>query len=404
MKSINVGILGGGDVATNLITYLIEYPFFNIVKIGVRDLEKFRYFDRFGFTKTNNLEEIINDPTIDVIVECLPDIEPAHSLIIKSVVAGKDVVSCNKKLWNRPESQEMIDAAMQSNKTIWLNSIVAARNGDDLVLPTDLTHKTIKNYPADVLYVNRNSEGLHTGMAIAKDLFRVLILNRNFEVKFHLDELKKVYSNKVRIINEDVVIIDNFLEDRENSILKEIINSVSNDDIGKYIQYKKMEEYKHYCRVFLNRTDYENAYNEGAVYKGLELFKVTEAVPLPEDIAEEVSSRINKFFSGPVISTNFIESRFLPTLDGETSIVKSLDRTDLLTSSYKCIYFVNMPNETTKFDFESKQLPLDLKPNSLLIYNASLKEYAYTLTADQNNRAYFLENTIWSDVYGTKTT
>ena len=404
MKNINVGILGGGEVASHLITYLIEYPMFNIKKIGVKNLDKPRYFDSYGFYKTNDLDDIVTDKDIDVIIECLSGIEPAQSMIIKALDSNKDVISCNKELWNRKESQDMIDAAIRNQKTIWLNSIVCSRDGNDLVLPEDLTHKNIKNYPADMLYIPRNCEGLHTGMSITKDLFKVLINNDKFKVWCDKAPLLEKYQDKIRVVDENVVIIDNFLENREHQILQNLIENISDEQIQQYIQYKKMEEFKHYCEVFLNRTDYENAYNEGAVYKGIDLFQVKQAAPIPEDIAEEITGRIDYIFSGPFISKGFTEATFLPNFNGEKNIIKHMDKNDQLVSSYKAIYFVNKPNKGGVFTFEGKKgYVLDLKPNSLIIFRSSMKEYNYTISDVEEGRLYFLENTFWSDIYGTKT-
>lgn len=404
MKTVNIGILGGGTVASFLISHLIEYPFFNIKKIGVKDLNKPRYYDRYDFIKTSNLQEIVEDKDIDVIFECLPGVEPAQSMIVAALNQNKDVISCNKELWNRAESQIMIDAANKNNKTIWLNSIVCAKGNSDMLLPENLTHKNIKNYPANVLYVSRNCEGLDAGMSMAKDLFKAMINNDKFKVWCDKAPLLEKYQDKIRVIDENVVVIDNFLEDREHEILENLILNIPDTTIQEYIQYKKMDDFKHYCEVFRNRTDYDNAYREGAVYKGLDLFDVNEAAPIPEDLAEEITNRINYIFSGPFISKGFYEATFLPNFTGKAEVTRHLDKNDFLPSSYKAIYFVNKPAKGGVFTFDSKKdYQLNLKPNSLIIFRSSMPEYSYNISKVEEGRMYFLENIFWSDLYGTKT-
>src|SRR5439155_12649279 len=47
---------------------------------------------------THDANEVVNDPTIDVIVEVIGGIEPARSLVLDALKAGKPVVTANKEL------------------------------------------------------------------------------------------------------------------------------------------------------------------------------------------------------------------------------------------------------------------------------------------------------------------
>ena len=47
---------------------------------------------------TSDVDEIINDDCIDIVVEAMGGIEPAFTIAKKSMVAGKDFVTCNKML------------------------------------------------------------------------------------------------------------------------------------------------------------------------------------------------------------------------------------------------------------------------------------------------------------------
>lgn len=45
---------------------------------------------------TASFDEIIDDPSIEAIVECMGGVEPAHSLIVRALSAGKHVITSNK--------------------------------------------------------------------------------------------------------------------------------------------------------------------------------------------------------------------------------------------------------------------------------------------------------------------
>jgi homoserine dehydrogenase len=67
-----------------------------VAKIGIRDGEKPRIAPRDLFT--TNLNEIVDNASIDVIVEVIGGIEPAGSLIERALKNGKHVVTANKEL------------------------------------------------------------------------------------------------------------------------------------------------------------------------------------------------------------------------------------------------------------------------------------------------------------------
>ena len=69
-----------------------------IKKIMVRNLEKAAAKVEDPSVLTNNWEEIVNDPDIDIIIELMGGIEPARTCILEALEAGKHVVSANKDL------------------------------------------------------------------------------------------------------------------------------------------------------------------------------------------------------------------------------------------------------------------------------------------------------------------
>ncbi len=45
---------------------------------------------------TSDFDDIVNDPEIEVVVECMGGLEPAHTFIMGALGAGKSVVTSNK--------------------------------------------------------------------------------------------------------------------------------------------------------------------------------------------------------------------------------------------------------------------------------------------------------------------
>jgi homoserine dehydrogenase len=100
-KRFALGILGAGTVGGGLIRLITEdltackLPL-EIKRVGDRDLTRARSFRLAEVQLTDNLDNILNDPSIDIVVEVLGGLEPARTCIEKALVAGKHVVTANK--------------------------------------------------------------------------------------------------------------------------------------------------------------------------------------------------------------------------------------------------------------------------------------------------------------------
>jgi homoserine dehydrogenase len=69
-----------------------------VAKVAVRNLARARNVDLPEATFTHDANEVVNDPSIDVVVEVIGGIEPARSLVLDALKAGKPVVTANKEL------------------------------------------------------------------------------------------------------------------------------------------------------------------------------------------------------------------------------------------------------------------------------------------------------------------
>lgn len=99
-KKIKIGLLGAGVVGTGVVKTLLDHDYIEIKKIGVRDKNKKRELPKNinNGIITTNLEEIINDPEIEIIVEVLGGLSPAKELVSKAIRNKKHIVTANKDL------------------------------------------------------------------------------------------------------------------------------------------------------------------------------------------------------------------------------------------------------------------------------------------------------------------
>jgi homoserine dehydrogenase len=102
---VGVGILGGGTVGGTLARKLIRDQKIiaaksgielELVRVAVRDIAKERPFPKELLT--DDPMTLVDDPDIQLIVEVMGGLEPARSLVIAALEAGKPVVSANKEL------------------------------------------------------------------------------------------------------------------------------------------------------------------------------------------------------------------------------------------------------------------------------------------------------------------
>ena len=103
MNKCKIGIVGFGTVGKGVYKILKNskdnHPILQeieIVKIAVKDLYKKRDFNFESDLLTDDPDSLINNPSIDVIVEVMGGTHLAKEIILKSLNAGKSVVTANK--------------------------------------------------------------------------------------------------------------------------------------------------------------------------------------------------------------------------------------------------------------------------------------------------------------------
>ena len=105
MKTAKIGLLGFGNVGGGTYKILTDNKQIiekrtgispEIVKILQRNKKKKRFASADPALLTEDPDDIIKNPEIDIVVEMLGGIEPATSFMVQAMKAGKHVVSANK--------------------------------------------------------------------------------------------------------------------------------------------------------------------------------------------------------------------------------------------------------------------------------------------------------------------
>lgn len=130
---IKIGLLGLGTVGSGVYEILLEKKSIieeqtkrtvEISKILVSDLKKVRKSIVDSKILTDNPMDIIDDPSIDIVVELIGGIEPAHTYIVKALENGKHVVTANKAVLSK-ELLSLTNIAKKNNKGILFEASVA---------------------------------------------------------------------------------------------------------------------------------------------------------------------------------------------------------------------------------------------------------------------------------------
>ncbi len=118
-----LGILGLGTVGTGVVSLLSGNPQFEIRSIAVRDLHKTREIDLSLYEITDDPFNLVDDPSIEIIVEVAGGIEPAYEIVKGAMMKGKHIVTANKELIAK-HGPEIFDIANRHNVTIFFEAAV----------------------------------------------------------------------------------------------------------------------------------------------------------------------------------------------------------------------------------------------------------------------------------------
>lgn len=130
---VKVGLVGFGVVGTGLVQCLqrnqkqidqrAEGPI-RLVRIADLDVLTPRSVNTAGIALTNNVQDILDDPEIDVVVELVGGTGFAFDLVANALRAGKDVVTANKSLL-ATRGHELFQLAEDNNRLLLFEAAVA---------------------------------------------------------------------------------------------------------------------------------------------------------------------------------------------------------------------------------------------------------------------------------------
>jgi homoserine dehydrogenase len=133
MQKTKVAIVGMGTVGTGVARILLDHGDRTarhagrtlwLEKAVVRDLKKARGIDLPKGVITSNVDDVINDPEIAVVAHLIGGLEPARSIMLRLLEAGKDIVTANKALLAE-HGPELFAVARKLGRTIAFEASVA---------------------------------------------------------------------------------------------------------------------------------------------------------------------------------------------------------------------------------------------------------------------------------------
>ena len=132
MQTIQVGLIGLGNVGGGVATILVQQAELITQRLGARLVLKRaarRHPERQSDVPlsanqvTGDALAVIHDPDIDIVVELMGGYEPARTYLLKALRAGKHVVTANKALLAE-HGQELFEAAAAAGRDIGFEASV----------------------------------------------------------------------------------------------------------------------------------------------------------------------------------------------------------------------------------------------------------------------------------------
>ena len=132
MQKINIGLIGFGTVGTGVVKVLKENTKviqerlgaeIVLKKIADKDITRDRGVEIDKSILTTDANDIINDPSINIVIELVGGIEPAKTFILKALNNKKHVVTANKALLSQ-HGEEIFKTAAKNNVDIGFEASV----------------------------------------------------------------------------------------------------------------------------------------------------------------------------------------------------------------------------------------------------------------------------------------
>ena len=128
--AIGVGLLGLGTVGAGVASILASpegrHPLVRdlaLRRVAVRDPARPRAVALDPALLSNDPQAVVDDPAVEIVVEVMGGLEPARSLILRAIAAGKPVVTANKAVIAR-HGEEIAAAAAEHGVYVLIEAAV----------------------------------------------------------------------------------------------------------------------------------------------------------------------------------------------------------------------------------------------------------------------------------------
>lgn len=132
MDKLKIGLIGLGTVGSGVYKSLKDFDNVEITKIAVRNLTKPRSVEVPAEILTDNPYDIVNDPSINVVVELMGGVEPAWNYIQTALENGKHIVTANKELLAK-KGEELFNLSEKNNCVVLYEAAIAG--GIPIIMP-----------------------------------------------------------------------------------------------------------------------------------------------------------------------------------------------------------------------------------------------------------------------------
>ena len=126
-KSFNVAVLGAGNIGSAVVARLMnldkEIVELSVVKVLVKDMSKKREIS--NEILTDDFTDILNDESIDLVIEVLGGVEPGKKYIKTLLSNGKAVITANKDII-ADCGNELVQLAQENDTCLYFEAAVAA--------------------------------------------------------------------------------------------------------------------------------------------------------------------------------------------------------------------------------------------------------------------------------------
>ncbi|MBT6722907.1 MAG: homoserine dehydrogenase [Planctomycetaceae bacterium] len=133
MEKTKIAIIGLGTVGTGVANLLLDHgdrtarhagriPW--LEKVVIQNISKSRDVEIPAGVLTDNLNEVLQNPDITVVAQLIGGLEPARTIMLQLLEAGKDIITANKALL-AVHGPELFDKARQLGRCIAFEASVA---------------------------------------------------------------------------------------------------------------------------------------------------------------------------------------------------------------------------------------------------------------------------------------